>query len=297
MSARDPGRIDRRHFFVAAGGTALASTLWPTSAASVITPMRSATALRSITYNVLACRGYPSTDDNRAILHNARKQIPARIALELALHEPDIVTFQESPAESVVADIADRMGMNHAYFRGGYPGAVMTRFEILETTNKPLAPGTRPDTVEGLFTRHWGRAVLKTEDGDLVVYSAHMFPGDREDIRAKEVTQMLATMKADLASDRSMILQGDLNHTPEGPEYQRWVEAGLRDAFAAKGAGEGLTIPSTEPRRRIDYVWAHGSLADCTECRVLFEGAFRTNPLDSKSFALSDHIPVLTVFG
>ncbi len=298
MSFRDPRQIDRRRFLVVIGGTALASTLWPTPAASAITPMRSSAALRSITYNVLACRGYPSTDDNRAILRNARKQMPARIALELALHQPDIVTFQESPAESIVADIANRMGMNHAYFRGGFPGAVISRFKIMETTNKPLAPGTGPDDIKGLFTRHWGRAVLKTEDGDLVVYSAHMFPGDRVDIRAKEVTQMLSAMKADLESDRSMILQGDLNHTPDGPEYQRWVEAGLRDAFASRGAGDGFSIPSTEPRVRIDYVWAHGPLADrLTECRVLFEGAFRTNPHDLKSFALSDHIPVLAVFG
>lgn len=260
--------------------------------------MRRATALRTITYNVLACRGYPSTDDNQAILRQARKQVPARIALELALYEPDIITFQESPAKSVVADIANRMGMNHTYFHGGFPGAVISRFEIMETTNKPLAPGADPDDVKGLFTRHWGRAVLKTEDGELVVYSAHLFPGDREDIRAKEVTQMLAAMKVDLESDRSTILQGDLNHTPDGPEYQRWVEVGLRDAFAASGAGDGFSIPSTEPRVRIDYVWAHGPLADClTECRVLFEGAFRTNPRDSKSFALSDHIPVLAVFG
>ncbi len=297
MNSRDPRRIDRRQFLVATGGTALASTMWPTPAASAITPMRSAAALRTITYNVLACRGYPSTDDNKAVVRNARKQMPARIALELALHQPDIVTFQESPAESVVADIANRLGMNHTYFRGGFPGAVISRFKIMETTNKPLAPGTSPDDVKKLFTRHWGRAILKTEDGDLVVYSAHMFPGDREDIRAKEVTQMLAAMKADLESDRSMILQGDLNHTPDGPEYQRWVEAGLRDAFAVRGTGDGFSIPSTEPRVRIDYVWAHGPLADrLTECRVLFEGAFRTNPHDPKSFALSDHIPVLAVF-
>lgn len=297
MNFRDPGRIDRRQFLVATGGTALASTLWPTRAVSAITPMRSATALRTITYNILACRGFKLTDYNRAILSKARKQIPARIALELALYEPDIVTFQESPAKSIVADIANRMGMNHAYFRGGFPGAVIARFEIMESTNKPLAPGTSPDDVKGLFTRHWGRAVLKTDDGDLVVYSVHMHPG-KPDIREKEVTQMLAAMDADLRSDRSIILQGDLNHTPDGPEYQRWVKAGLRDAFAARGAGDGFSIPSTEPRKRIDYVWAHGPLADrLTECRVLFEGAFRTNPHDPKSFALSDHIPVLAVFG
>ncbi len=32
------------------------------------------------------------------------------------------------------------------------------------------------------------------------------------------------------------------------------------------------------------------------ECRVLYEGAFRTNPDDPRSFALSDHIPVMASF-
>ncbi len=296
LKPKETRRIDRRQFLAAAGGLPFAGSLWPKTAPA-ITPSRRAAGLRTITYNVLACHGYPTTDDNRAVIGTARAQVPARMAMELALYEPDIVTFQESPAESIVVDIADRMGMNHTYFPGGYPGTMITRFEITESTNKPLAPSAGVDDAAGLFTRHWGRALLKTDDGDLVLYSAHMYPGDRADIREKEVTQMLAAMSADIESDRPMILQGDLNHTPEGPEYRRWVSAGLRDALVAKGDADGLTFPSTVPNRRIDYIWSNGTLADrLTECRVLFEGAFRTNPDDPKSFALSDHIPVLAVF-
>ena len=289
-------RIGRRQFLAATGGIALALTLSPKTL-TAIAPRRRAGALRTITYNVLACRGYPSTDENRAVLREARKQMPARMALELALYEPDIVTFQESPAESVSAEIADRMGMNYTYFPGGYPGTVITRFEITESTNKPLAAGVDADDVKGLFTRHWGRAALKTDDGDLVVYSVHMHPGNVE-TRRNEVTQMLAAMSEDLSSGRDMILQGDLNHLPDGPEYQRWVDAGLQDSIAAKGVGENrFSINSIAPTRYIAYVWAHGSLTDrLTECRVLFEGGIRTNPDTPKSFALSDHIPVLAVF-
>ena len=296
MKPKEPRRIDRRRFLAATGVLPFAATWGPTGAPA-IAPSRRAGGLRTITYNVRACNGYPTTDDNRAVIDKARTQIPARIAMELALYEPDVVTFQESPAESVVADIADRMGMSHTYFSGGYPGTVLTRFEITASTNKPLAPSAGADDAEGLFTRHWGRAVLKTDDGDLVLYSAHMYPGDRADIREKEVALMLAAMSADLESDRPMVFQGDLNHTPEGPEYQRWVAAGLHDALVARGDADSLTFPCTVPNRRIDYVWSNGPLADrLTECRVLFEGAFRTNPDDPKSFAVSDHIPVLAVF-
>lgn len=296
MQSKSSRLIDRRQFLAGAGGLALGAVL-SSKAVAAAKPRPRVKGLRTITYNVLACRGYPTTDGNRAVLRAARSQMTARMAQELELYEPDIVTFQESPAESVSADIAEKMGMNYTYFPGGYPGTVITRFEITESTNKPLASGVSSDDVKGLFTRHWGRAVLKTDDGDLALYSVHMHPGNVE-TREREVTQMLAAMSADIESGRDMILQGDLNHFPDGPEYQRWVDAGLRDSMAAKGVGENrFSINSIAPTRYIDYVWSHGPLADrLTECRVLFEGAFRTNPDDPRSFALSDHIPVLAVF-
>lgn len=304
------GRMARRQFLAATGGAALASSLVPVSDARVvpgdktervIENRRKSTALRTITYNILACRGYKQTDENKALLGKARKQIPARIAMELALYEPDIVTFQESPAERIVAEIAERLGMNHTYFKGGFPGAVLARFEIKDAVNKPLAPSTSAEDVKGLFTRHWGRAVLKTgeatDGGELVIYSAHLHPAQDGNVRAKEVPQIIAAMQADISSNRSMIFQGDLNHSPDGPEYQQWVDAGLRDALAEKGDRDSLSFPSTEPRVYIDYIWTHGPLADrLAECRVLFEGAFRTNPADPKSFATSDHLPVLAIF-
>jgi hypothetical protein len=37
--------------------------------------------------------------------------------------------------------------------------------------------------------------------------------------------------------------------------------------------------------------------ARLSECRVLYEGAFRTWPDDARSFALSDHLPVMAAFG
>ena len=109
---------------------------------------------------------------------------------------------------------------------------------------------------------------------------------------------MLKVMAADIESGRSMLLQGDLNHQPEGPEYKRWRDAGLVDTFAARGIGQPYTIPSRDPQARIDYVWAHGPIAErLSECRVLYEGAFRTNPDDPGSVALSDHVPVMATFG
>ena len=288
--------IERRELLATGGAAAVAMAMWtnPFELASPAAPVPP--VLRTISYNVLACSGYNGKDGDPAAVSRMTPQIPARIALELALYEPDIVTFQESPKEAVVIEIAKRMDMHYAYFPGGFPGTVLSRFPIVETRNCPLAEGERP---RDLFTRHWGKAVLRMDAGDLVVYTAHLYPGrDGDERRLREVPLMLAAMMEDIESGRPMILQGDLNHTPMAAEYESLVDAGLQDCFAAKGTGQPLTIPSTTPRKRIDYIWTHGPLsAALRECRVLFDGAFRTNPDDPKSVALSDHIPVLAVFG
>jgi endonuclease/exonuclease/phosphatase family metal-dependent hydrolase len=258
--------------------------------------------LCTITYNVLACRGYRNKKRERQSYRPdiPREQMTTRFALELDLYQPDIVSFQESPGEQVVVDIAEKLGLrHHCFFPSGqaWPGAVMSRHRIIEFSNCPLKSfDKRP---ADLFTRHWGRAVLETPAGELVVYSAQLFPGGGggANRREPEVSEMLKVMASDIQTHRSMLLQGDLNHKPDDPEYKRWVEAGLVDTFTAGGIGQPYTIPSDNVQARIDYIWAHGPIAErpC-ECRVLYEGAFRTNPDDPGSVALSDHVPVMTTF-
>ena len=64
------------------------------------------------------------------------------------------------------------------------------------------------------------------------------------------------------------------------------------------GDGKGLTIKADDPKYRIDYVMATGPIAkQVAESRPLFEGAFRVDIADENSFALSDHLPQLAVFG
>ena len=88
--------------------------------------------------------------------------------------------------------------------------------------------------------------MFRSEAGAPAVYTAHLYPGlGGHERRMREVPLMLAAMKDDIDSGRSMIFQGDLNHFPDAPEYQRWVDAGLQDSFAAKGTGQPMTIPPT----------------------------------------------------
>lgn len=282
--------VTRRAFLAVAG-----ATLALQDAPSVSGPGPGApTRLCTIAYNVYGFDGWPENRANRERLQAARSQMPARIALELALHAPDIVTLSEAGSEASVAAVAQALNMRHVYFDGGFPGACLSCFPILESANHSL-PSKDIDAAEP-FTRHAGRAVLDAPGGPLIVFSVHLHPISRE-IRLREIAQIRTWIQADLDADTPLLVQGDLNHAPDSPEYAAWREAGLMDAFAMRGVGGEGTVRSNNPTMRIDYIWAHGPLAQrLRQSRTLFEGAFRVNPDDPASFALSDHLPVMAEF-
>ncbi|WP_417749601.1 endonuclease/exonuclease/phosphatase family protein [Rosistilla oblonga] len=284
--------ISRRHFSAAIAAAGLSTTTTTPGFADAPKPA----PLRVISYNVLVCRGWPKTR-RLAKLAVKKGQMADRLALELALHEPDVVNFSESPSEAITQAVAEKLRMHHVRFPSGgnWPGTLLSRFPIAHSQNAPLG-GPRP---KDLYTRHWGRAELQMPSGDpLIVHSAHLFPGADPAVRLKEIRTMLKSMKSDFDAGRSMLLIGDLNHGPDTDEYKLWIDAGWIDTFAAVGKGEGLTFTADNPRYRIDYVMAAGPIAQrITESRPLLEGAFRVDSQDPESFALSDHIPQLAVFG
>lgn len=285
-------KTDRRDFLLAAGVLAAGACLGTKAAqADTVAPG----VFRTLTYNVHGFEGWPDKPANRDRLSTALPRMAERVALELALYAPDLVTLCEAPSEDLVARTAEALGMRYVYFPGGFSGAVLTRGTIAESANHSFQSQELADNEP--FSRHFGRVLVATPLGDVALYSVHLHPHKHE-IRSREIAAVLAEMGPDVAAGRSLLVQGDLNHRPDAPEYAQWKTGGLRDAFAVKGEGEGNTMTSVAPRIRIDYIWVCGPLAErLTECRPLFEGAFRTNPDDPASFALSDHIPVTALFG
>jgi endonuclease/exonuclease/phosphatase family metal-dependent hydrolase len=147
-----------------------------------------------------------------------------------------------------------------------------------------------------LCSRHWGKATLKSETDVIQLYSAHLHPSN-EEIRAKEVAEVLKVMKEDIDRHQLVIFQGDLNHEPIQNEYDSWKNAGLTDCYMKKGVEQRNTIKSTFPNRTVDYIWVNDRLTNrLLRCKVLYEGNFRTNPMDERSVALSDHLPVMAEF-
>jgi endonuclease/exonuclease/phosphatase family metal-dependent hydrolase len=282
--------ISRRQFCAALAAAGVSAAAIP-----VMGDDKQPRQLRVIAYNIYVAKGWP---DTRPLAKKAvqLKQMARRLANELALYDPDIINFSESPSEAIAKEIAEYLGMNHARFPSGgsWPGTLLSKFKITDSQNVPLGY-ERP---KELFTRHWGRGTVELPGGDtLIVHSAHLHPAPDPAIRLKEVRAMLTAMKPDFESGRSMLLIGDLNHRPDTEEYQLWREAGWVDTFAKVGKGDGLTIKADRPEKRIDYVMAAGPIAKrIVESRPLFEGAFRINADDENGFALSDHLPQYAAF-
>jgi len=247
----------------------------------------------TISYNVYNFDGYPKTDDTKFILNDLKHQLPTRMAMELELYKPDIITFQEAPEEQKVKQVADLLGMNYVYFPGGYPGALLTKFKIKSSQNCPLISLKNRGK---LFSRHWGRATLKSSTEEIIIYSVHLHPSN-DSIRKKEIDEILQVIENDINEGKKIIFQGDFNHEPIQDEYKRWEDAGLIDCQAKKGVEQEYTIKSVFPNRRVDYIWINKTMEErLLRCKVLFEGNFRTNPLDERSIALSDHLPVMAEF-
>jgi endonuclease/exonuclease/phosphatase family metal-dependent hydrolase len=252
----------------------------------------------SIAYNVFGFDGYQHPHGEKRGWPAGKPPVAHARAVGRGLipYLPDIITISESRHEQSVEELAGALDFNFAYFPspGQWPGAVLTRYRIVEAENCPVG-GDRPDD---LFTRHWGRVVLEASRGPLIVHSIHTFADDPE-VRMREIDELLVRVTEDLVGGSDVIVQGDLNHRPEDCEYLRWAKAGLTDSYAllnAKPDG-GYTLLRPHPCRRLDYVFVGGGLRDrLEEARPLFEKDFRLYPERPDAVALSDHLPQLARF-
>jgi hypothetical protein len=251
--------------------------------------------MRTIAYNVYGCAGWPeaAAEEEWATEESG---VADRIVAELDAAGPDLLTVSESPSEAVLREIAAGLGMELRVFpsRGDWPGALFTDFRIREAA---AVYDLLADPPADLFTRHAGRALVTADDRELVVYSIHLHPSE-ETTRTREIERLREVLEPDLRSERPVLVQGDLNHRPDGPEYEAWRDLGLTDAAVAGGASAEPTFPADDPTRRIDYVWASDRLAGRLDAaRVVSEPPFgRGADLASSGPFLSDHLPMRADF-
>ena len=166
-----------------------------------------------------------------------------------------------------------------AYDGGQYGIAVLSRETIGYHMTVPLP-------VRPVQTRAGGSheprvallAVAEVGDATWRAMNAHLDPAENGG-RAQEVAALIEAIRSQEAAGTPLIVGGDLNSTPDNPVLQALRAAGLHDAWAECGSGDGFTFPADQPAKRIDYVWLPAGIT-CTSAQVL----------DSR---ISDHRPLL----
>ncbi|HEX6976490.1 MAG TPA: endonuclease/exonuclease/phosphatase family protein [Vicinamibacterales bacterium] len=248
-------------------------------------PFRHApTSLSVLVFNIHAGKDAAGKDSVKAIADLVRSLAPDLVLLQ----EVDRGTKRSGNVDQLQAFIDNTrypgvFGRSLDYDGGTYGIAALSRRGFVFDRTWPLPVQPAQQRAGG---SHEPRVALlmvaQTALGNLQAATTHIDASGTDEYRLQEAAELLIPVKARLAPDRPVLIGGDFNAEPNSAVIKRLTDAGLRDAWAECGQGDGLTYPAIQPRKRIDYVFLTGSLR-CTAARVI----------DTQ---ISDHRPLLVTF-
>lgn len=245
----------------------------------------SGSAIRVMTWNIHHAEGTDRTID------------VDRIARVILSEKPDIVALQEvdrgverSKKIDIITALADRTDMTYAvgktidYQGGDYGNAFLTRFPILEERNlhyKMLREGEQ----RGLL-----QLVLDVRGEEIVIANTHLDSRSDDSARVPSIEELKLTLSG--YSPRPVIVCGDMNDGPNS-RVMTQLKKDYVDSWEQAGSGEGLTFPSDEPRKRIDYIFI---LKNSNPASA--SAAVQLRPVSARVLqsSASDHLPLLVEF-
>ena len=203
-----------------------------------------------------------------------------RIAKLIRDYKVDLVALQEvdrntqrTGRRDMPAELAKLTGMRAAFganipLEGGeYGNALLSEHPFDVVTNHHL-PKIVPGEQRGML-----EIIVHAPGGPLTFCATHLDHRRPEEDRLASVD----FIEKALAGKSRVILAGDFNARPDSETFRR-LTATFVDAWTAGGQGDGFTIPSENPRARIDYVLLRGFNA--TRAEVVQSNA-------------SDHLPLI----
>jgi endonuclease/exonuclease/phosphatase family metal-dependent hydrolase len=241
----------------------------------------SSRVVRVLVYNIHAGKDAGGVDNLDGVVALVRETNADLVLLQ----EVDQGTRRSGNVDQP-AVLAQRTGFHAAfgsaldYDGGEYGVAILSRWPIARDTLFHL-PVNPPQQRSG--GSHEPRGALRAEivspHGRLTVFTTHI-DASREDFWRLQEGRVIATLIADARRTNPLVMiGGDLNSTPESTVQQELRAAGLRDAHAECGRGDGLTYPADSAVKRIDYLYLTGELR-CTRAEVIVS-------------RVSDHRPII----
>lgn len=247
-----------------------------------------------LTYNI---RHAVLDDDENAWEHRR-----AGVRALLRDLDPDILALQESTGEqhdAVAADLSgyDWVGVTAEPGSGEHnPIGTTDRFRIEDATTEWLSETPAEAGSVGwdaAFARALTRLTVtdSATDRQLTVFNAHF--DHRGRTARRESARLIRQRLDDLPPDRSAVVVGDFNCSPDSPPYDILVGDGfarsLRDARTAAATVAGpettmTTFTELDPSRRLDHVFVTADLA--------VERYTTHDRTDEAGRYPSDHLPV-----
>jgi len=196
--------------------------------------------------------------------------------------EPDVVALQEvnrgwvqGGGADMATWLAQRLRMRVTFAPAAdrqFGNAVLTRGDLSDAVALELPYGAGPQG------RSAASADVTLPAGTLRVTSVHL--QHRDENTPTRLDQLRTLLAAE--QHRAAVVAGDLNAQPGRPEIDLVTGAGFLSAVDEVGDPAALTIPSTGPEERIDWVfWRADGPVAATEARVLTQAR------------ASDHLPIV----
>ena len=244
-----------------------------------------------LTHNVLAFSGHPRDT------HHIDSVVFRKAVDFYRQTNADILILQETPPESMMEKLAQELNYSYVYFSPkyqgdavypyGFPGCILSRFEITSSTDYNRA---FPDMPDSLFQRHLGEVILQTPRGALQVIGLHLCAdwGNvfRESTRLAELDYLFSRLVfCDTCT--AILAAGDFNSRPMSRPYIRMLEAGFVDTQEHTGEA---TVPVPDSRVRIDYIFLSANHPRISSFTV----PVRVPLLEENGLYLSDHQPCIT---
>ena len=178
----------------------------------------------------------------------------------------DIVMLQEVDAGRITSYGVDdalwlgrRLGMEHVFgpaLEDLSGVALLSRFPITERETAQLTSQLEQTAIVHAQVRmdnpssNAGDAPPATP----VLDAYGTWLGLEPEERARQLQDALTI----IGSATPAVLGGDFNAEPDSPTYRALQAASFVDPFTAAGLEEAPTAPATNPKERIDFVWARG---------------------------------------
>ncbi len=210
-------------------------------------PAKAPFRFRAMTYNIHHGEGTDGKVDLQRIADLIRQEQADLVALQEVDKGVRRTQQRDFPSElAALTGMTCVFSNNFPYQGGEYGNAVLSRFPVLSWTN----------TYYRMLRTNEQRGVLqvtaRVADQPLVFMATHV-DYRPDDVERRQNAEQLAEI-LDRYPGLTVIVGGDFNDVPNGRLHRKMKER-WQDVWESIGTGEGFTIPSRRPTKRIDYLW------------------------------------------